>query len=78
MLMGMAKHFTLPKSWLSVSSEQVLLDLMKVDGVKGCGPMKAALARQLILQLEGFLSSAAGCVRGPGPSPGLAGLGPLA
>ena len=72
--MGMAKNFTLPISWSSVSSEQVLLDLMKVDGDKGCGPMKAALARQLILQLEGFLSLAAVCGRGSGPSPGFAGL----
>ena len=47
-LMGMAKNFTLPISCSTVSSEQVLLELMEFDGDKGCGPMKAALARQLI------------------------------
>ena len=50
---------------------------MGARAVDGSGPMKAALARQLIVWLERFLPSVNGCRRGPGHSPGLAGLGPL-
>ena len=73
----------LPISWSSVSYEQVLhnlLDLREFNEDKNCGwqwPHETALAKQLIVQLEHFLPSAAGGGRGPGPYPGLARLGSL-
>ena len=71
--MTIARNSMLPISWSLVSSEQ-----MGTMAVADSGLMRAALARQLIVQLERILPSVAGGGRGSGPSPGLAGLGPLA